>query len=104
MKKYVFGLFAVALAVAFSAYRVAPVSFHFIPPTGSEGLYEAAASWEVQSTNAECNTGAVDPCIVTVEQTLLPAGATLPARFAAYLQAQPSATTKVNQLTISKKP
>lgn len=113
MKKYLLGLFAVVLALGFSAFTFqATTDFHFKPANGSNSAYIVSTSWEVQSSNPEC-TGGPDVCILRIPDTKLttPVGGTPEQKLADYLSRQglpgadfTSAAAAIAFYTLSKKP
>ena len=105
MKKYLLGLFAIALAVGFSAFTQSTnkkidgnrtvYSYKFIGTQATEAQFESAANWS--TTISGCTSGS-KPCRVDVlDQPTIN-------DFVTFLQGEPSAATYVNLNTISTRP
>lgn len=84
MKKYLLGLFAVALAIGFSAFTT-PIAnkgkfidydyFSYSPTVYTEASYETAGSWTFSDNNPGdlCSGANNKPCVVRVDETLISA-------------------------------
>lgn len=115
MKKHLLGFFAAASAIAFSSFtapKTEIVSFHFLPPTGTETYYENPMMWEVAASSYQCNGIPNDVCILRIsEDYLYTYPGTRPDQLAAYLYDQGisssdfmNASHAVEYFTISMKP
>lgn len=112
MKKYLFGLGAIALAIGFSAFTVAKapqaqLQFQYSPSSVSEAQYETVASWLANPVDlTPCPGAQTITCKVKVLDTQIAPfpGATQREKFVAFLQAQASATNYINANIVSRKP
>ena len=98
MKKYLLGLFAIALAVGFSAFTKAKtekskfttVYFRLAQTTtgnDNEAYFETVGSWTYLGPSYTGCTGSSMACIVQVDDTQVPLGSgTEAADFVSYLQ------------------
>jgi len=77
MKKYLFGLFAIALAIGFSSFKSAKTTSHYLFTTPSDqfaqiGLVETETAWELVGEIGEAEpscAASYKACEVVVDET-----------------------------------